>query len=232
MPVLRFPVLGSRVITHGSVIKRPPSCGQHCRMGKSSREKFSFLMTSLHGPVATILGKNLPISASMGSIFSFSRKPSGDFILSNWRMRSAISSRLFTPSAICMRRSEPNWLMRTGTPFPPFTFSKSSAGPPGRPYFLAAPLETRSAISVISRMGSTSVLIFLSSPARSSAAIHCLKSSKGFIIVVRLQQRMFGRTRDYRVAFGNQPLVKEGDGRHYRFSQKFEPILPISSLCG
>ncbi len=176
MPTLRLPVLGSRVMTHGKVMKRPPSCGQHCRIGKSSREKFSFLMTSLQGPVGTVLGKNLPISASMGSIFSFSRKPSGDFILSNWRMRSAISSRLSTPSAICMRRSEPNWLMSTGTPLPPFTFSNSSAGPPGRPYFLAAPLETRSAISVISRMGSTSALIFFNSPARSSAAIQSLRS--------------------------------------------------------
>src|ERR1039458_10547712 len=79
MPTLRFPVVGSRVITQGSVMKRPPSFGQHLRMGKSSNEKLSRLITSLHGPVATVLGKNLPISASIGSIFTLSRKPCGDF---------------------------------------------------------------------------------------------------------------------------------------------------------
>src|SRR6266404_6513762 len=94
-------------------------------------------------------------------------------------MRSAISSSRSTPRAISMRRSEPNWLISTGTPFAPFTFSNSSAGPPGRPYFLAAPLETRSAISVISSTGSTSVRILLSSPARSSAAIQSLRSLYG-----------------------------------------------------
>ncbi len=36
-------------------------------------------MTSLQGPVETVLGKNLPISASMGSILTLSRKPCGDF---------------------------------------------------------------------------------------------------------------------------------------------------------
>ena len=163
-------------MTHGRVMKRPASCGQHCSTGKSSNEKSFFFMTSLQGPVCTVLGKNLPISASMGSIFNFSRKPSGDFMFSNWRMRSAISSRRSTPSAICMRRSEPNWLINTGMPFAPFTFSKSRAGPPGWPYCLAAPLDTRSVISVISRTGSTSALIRLSSPARSSAAIQSRRS--------------------------------------------------------
>ena len=176
MPTLRFPVLGSRVMTQGKVMKRPASWGQHCSTGNSSSEKSFFLMTSLQGPVATVLGKNLPMSASMGSIFSFSRKPSGDFMLSNWRMRSAISSRRSTSSAICMRRSEPNWLISSGMPLEPFTFSNSSAGPPGRPYLVAAPLETRSVISVTSRIGSTSVRIRFSSPACSSTAIHSLRS--------------------------------------------------------
>src|SRR5260370_22076767 len=43
----------------------------------------------------------------------------------------------------------------------------------------AVPLLTRSVISAISRMGSTSVWIRLSSPARSRAAIHWRRSSKG-----------------------------------------------------
>src|SRR5271170_2291495 len=34
IPTLRSPVSGSRVTTHGSVMKRPPSSGQHLRMGR------------------------------------------------------------------------------------------------------------------------------------------------------------------------------------------------------
>ena len=84
-------------------------------------------------------------------------------------MRSAIRSSRSTPgtrpSAIAMRRSEPNWLMSTLWPAWPFTFSNSSAGPPGA-YFsfvaLCGPLacdpilHTRSVISVISSSGETS----------------------------------------------------------------------------
>ena len=38
-------------MTQGSVINRPASFGQHCRIGKSRSEKLSRLITSLHGPV-------------------------------------------------------------------------------------------------------------------------------------------------------------------------------------
>ena len=79
-------------------------------------------------------------------------------------------------------------------------FWKRSAGPPGfgaefrlaslggtaeaavptwSEAVLTLPLLTRSVISAISRMGSTSVWIRLSSPARSRAAIHWRRSSKG-----------------------------------------------------
>src|ERR1017187_10591650 len=34
MPTLRSPVSGSRVTTHGNVMNRPPSSGQHLRMGR------------------------------------------------------------------------------------------------------------------------------------------------------------------------------------------------------
>src|SRR6185437_10288203 len=46
----------------------PQDGGQHCRMGKSRTLKFSRRMTSLQGAslAATSLGKNFPISASMG----------------------------------------------------------------------------------------------------------------------------------------------------------------------
>src|SRR5579883_2087111 len=37
MPALRFPVFGSRVTTQGSVMKRPASFGQHCRMGETGQ---------------------------------------------------------------------------------------------------------------------------------------------------------------------------------------------------
>src|SRR5487761_54778 len=37
MPRLRSPVSGSRVTTHGSVMKRPPSSGQHFRMGRLAK---------------------------------------------------------------------------------------------------------------------------------------------------------------------------------------------------
>ena len=48
-----------------------------------------------------------------------------------------------------MRRSLPNWLMSSGSA-DPRTLRKSSAGPPA--------LTTRSAISLISRCGSTSAV--------------------------------------------------------------------------
>ncbi len=176
MPTLRLPVFGSRVVTQGRVMKRPASCGQHCRMGKSRREKLSCLITSLQGPVATVLGKNFPASVRSGSIFSLSRKPWGDFMSRNILMRSANSSNELTPRASFMRASEPNWLIRSWELGWPFMFWKSRAGPPGLPVF---DLLTRLVISVISRIGSASVLMRFSSPARSRAAIHWRRSSKG-----------------------------------------------------
>ena len=180
-------------------MKRPASCGQHWRMGKSSREKLSRLITSLQGPVATILGKNFPASVSSGSILSLSRKPCGDLRSMKTRMRSANSSKEFTPRASFIRASEPNWLMRTWEPGWFFMFWKRRAGPPGFcaefrlaslgetaqaavptwPVVVLTPLLTRSVISAISRMGSTSVWMRFSSPARSRAAIHWRRSSKG-----------------------------------------------------
>ena len=61
-----------------------------------SDRRLSRVMTSLQGPVLTVLGKNLPISASMGNIFTLSRKPCGDFTSMKPRMRSATSSSLST----------------------------------------------------------------------------------------------------------------------------------------
>src|SRR5271167_4844101 len=65
-------------------------------------------------------------------------------------------------------------------------FWNSRAGPPGFPVF---DLLTRSVISAISRMGSASFWMRFSSPARSRAAIHWRRSSKG--------KRLLLRTTDY-----------------------------------
>ena len=69
-----------------------------------------------------------------------------------------------------MRRSVPNWLMRSGC-CEPFGFSKRSAGPPD--------FTTRSVISVISRSGSASAVMRRSSPSRSRSAIHSRRSRGG-----------------------------------------------------
>src|SRR5580704_15437237 len=58
----------------------------------------------------------------------------------------------------------------------PLMFWNRRAGPPGSPVF---DLLTRSVISAISRIGSASVFMRFSSPARSRAAIHWRRSSKG-----------------------------------------------------
>ena len=47
MPILRLPVSGSRVCTQGSVMKRPPSRGQHLRIGKKLRSKLSRLAVAV-----------------------------------------------------------------------------------------------------------------------------------------------------------------------------------------
>src|SRR5215469_7501433 len=54
--------------------------------------------------------------------------------------------------------------------------SNNSAGPPGPCLPRGPHFDTRSVISVISRIGSASVLIRFNSPALSSAEIHSLKS--------------------------------------------------------
>ena len=93
---------------------------------------------------------------------------------------AAASSSVSTPSARHMRRSVPNWLMRSGC-CEPFGFSNRSAGPPA--------LTTRSTISVISRSGSTSAVMRRSSPSRSRSAIHSRRSRGGATARVSLGRR-------------------------------------------
>ncbi len=167
MPMLRLPVRGSRVCTQGSVMKRPPSCGQHLRIGKKLRSKLSAANDLFAGRVFGARRSSemrLLSSPSCGSIFSLSKSPAGGFMFIRPVIRSAIWSIRSTPSAIAMRRSLPNWLISTLWPGWPATFSKSSAGPPGaysdricrllRPAASCEPiLLTRSVISVISSSG-------------------------------------------------------------------------------
>ena len=70
--------------------------------------------TSWHGPLDTIFGKNAPISASFGSIFSLPMRPSGMRISRNSTMRCATSSTESTSSAISILRMEANALISTG----------------------------------------------------------------------------------------------------------------------
>jgi hypothetical protein len=62
----------------------------------------------------TILGKNAPISASLGSILSLPMSPSGMRISRNSTMRAATSSTESTSSAISILRMEAKALISTG----------------------------------------------------------------------------------------------------------------------
>ena len=66
----------------------------------------------------------------MGSIFNFSSSLRR-LEMEQRPMRPAMSSSESTFSASFMRRSLPNWFISTFAPGNPFTFSNSSAGPPG-----------------------------------------------------------------------------------------------------
>ena len=95
-------------------MKRPPSCGQHFITGSSAKEKFSRSMTSLTGPVFTVLGKKDPTSASLGSILTLSKNPSGGLISSRSSMRRATSSSEEISSASSIRFFEPSVLIKSG----------------------------------------------------------------------------------------------------------------------
>src|SRR6267154_2525984 len=84
VPTFLFPVSGFLVNTSGNVMNRPPSCGQHFRIGKSKRlTSLPFCITSLHAPLFTLFGKNDPSSASFGSILTLSKNPCGVSIFKN-----------------------------------------------------------------------------------------------------------------------------------------------------
>ena len=171
MPTLRLPVFGSFVMTAGSVMNGAGSPGQQRWTGSRPRSMSSpSRKTSWHGAFETVFGSESATDFSLRSPLTFSRSPCGGCMSRMSPSLAAASSSVSTPSARHMRRSVPNWLIRSGCD-EPFGFSNRSAGPPD--------LTTRSTISVISRSGSTSVAMRRSSPSRSRSAIHSRRSRGG-----------------------------------------------------
>ncbi len=170
-------------------MKRPPSCGQHFRIGKSKRlTSLPFCITSLHGPVFTLFGKNDPSSASFGSIFTLSKNPCGVSIFKNPWIRSATSSNSFTSNASAIRRTLPNALISNGCR-DPFGLSNSSAvffvPPASSRLFSSSPVRgrhTRCVTSAISRIGSTSARMRFSSPSFSSLFTNSGKSAYATVL--------------------------------------------------
>ena len=148
-------------------MKRPPSPCQHFNIGKSSREKLSLRIISLHGPDFTYFGAKDVSSTTSGIFLIPSHNPEGGSNLRSFCIRSAISSRLSTSSARHIRSIVPKAFANTGS-FDPDTFSNNRAGPP---FF-----TTLSRISVISSSALTCVFIRLRSPFFSRSSINSRKS--------------------------------------------------------
>src|SRR6267154_1132367 len=189
IPTFRFPVSGFLVNTSGNVMNRPPSCGQHFRIGKSNRlTSLPFWITSLQGPVLTPFGKNDPSSASFGNILTLSKNPCGVSIFKNPWIRSATSSSSFTSNASAIRRTLPNALINSGYR-DPFGLSNSSAvffvPPASSRLFSSSPVlgrHTRCVTSAISRIGSTSARMRFSSPSFSSLFTNSRKSAYATVL--------------------------------------------------
>ena len=145
--MLRTPVSGSFVKTSGSVMKGPPSSGQHFRIGSSSSVP-SRCTISWHGASFTVFGIRSRSRATIGSIFSASMIPAGICGVISWSISLARSSSVFTPSARHMRSIDPKTFAATGMS-KPAGFSKRSAGPP------PGDLHARSMTAAISRSGLT-----------------------------------------------------------------------------
>src|SRR5579871_1837347 len=162
-PVCCSPESGSFVMTTGKVTVRPPSPGQHRRIGIRSRSTVAS-STSWHGPERTRLGASERRVSRVSMVPPRSRiapiTPAGGRIRTRWVMRSATSSRASAPRANAMRRGEPRTFIATGQVLP-VTFSNSRAGPSFR--------TDRWVISVISRSRLTGARTRRRSPRSSSA---------------------------------------------------------------
>ena len=143
--MFRMPVSGSFVKTSGSVMYRPPSSGQHLRIGSDSSEPF-FSTTSWHGASLTVFGIRSRSRLTIGSILIASMMPPGIFGVVSSSISCARSSSVLTPSAMQIRFIEPKRLTATGTS-KPVGRSKSRPGPPPGDFearsVTAADLEVR-----------------------------------------------------------------------------------------
>ncbi len=167
--MFRTPVSGSLVNTSGSVMKRPPSSGQHFRIGRSSRVP-SRRTTSWQGASLTVFGIRSRSRPTIGSIFSASMMPSGICGVISSLISRARSSSVFTPSARHIRSIDPKTFVATGMS-KPAGFSNRSAGPP------PALLHARSVTAEISRSGLTGSAIRVSRRRLSRSARKSVRSA-------------------------------------------------------
>src|SRR2546428_2978583 len=171
---------------------RPPSPGQHFKIGSPDTDGFTVSTISWHGAVLTRRGDALATSRSVPSFFNLSKNEPGIFTSSSFATRAPRSSSRSTPRAMAMRSALPKALTSTGTS-KPCTRSKSSAT-------LASPrlFDTRSTISVISRSRETGALTRRRRPRRSRCATSSRRSLKATRLLV-----MEGR---------DQPAGDDGEG--------------------
>ena len=166
--MFRIPVSGSFVKTSGSVTKRPPSSGQHLRIGNSSSVP-SLRTTSWHGAVETVFGMRSLSRPTSGISLSASSIPLGIGGVMMSSTSRARSSSVLTPSARHIRSFDPNTLVATGMSNPEGR-SNSKAGPP------PGDLQARSVTAAISRSGLTGSATRASSLRRSRSAMKSLRS--------------------------------------------------------
>src|SRR5882762_8913042 len=180
IPTFRTPDPGSLVMTPPSVMYGPPSSGQQIGTGNWARSTSDSLITVFwQAGRPTVLGGNLAISASRGSIASLPSRPSGTLSAISSAIRAPTWSRHSTPSASDMRRSEPKRLTATGyRDFPPARrvgCVNSRAGPPPGDFM------QRSATSVISLSTETGRVTRVRSPALSIAATNSRRLSSAIM---------------------------------------------------
>jgi len=167
-------LVGPWVWIRPQVMSGAASSGQQVWMGKCARLTASPSSTrSWQGAERTRLGAMSSTFLKIGRDFHASFRPlggSGSLRKASRRPISRRSSSDSPPMPSATRSTVPNRLASTGVSWP-LGFSNSRAGPPAR--------RTRSAISVISSLGSTSVLMRLSRPRCSRSAMNSRRSAWG-----------------------------------------------------
>src|SRR5256712_1091375 len=196
IPTLRWPVRGSRVKTHGSVMYRPPSLAQQRSTGGLASDGPSVSTTSWPGASVTRRGPAFTRSKSVPSFRSRSANVPGSFTSRSLPTRSPSSSRWLTPSAIARRSAAPNVLTSTGMS-KPSTRSKRSAR-----FRSAGPFETRSVIPLISTARETGTATPRSRPACSRRATSSRRS----------RNALTRGSRSLAVEDGDEPARHDGEG--------------------